>query len=187
MIVEPSLDQLFPLIEKNIKNMEFFCTTAEDFKLPTTSKIDRIWSRGAFHHVIDKTKVMSNLASISEKKARCVIFDIFTGSPVANFFDTYISQACTTGHQVSFLSKEFAVSLCVNSGREKPQLIDIPLKWKFKNKEDVGVFLSMLLSIKPEYSLFDTLEAAEKILGIKETEHGVFLNWPMTLMITKKA
>lgn len=75
----------------------------------------------------------------------------------------------------------------MNSGWEKPQLIDIPLKRKFKNKEDVGVFLSMLLSIKPEYSLFDILEAAEKILGIKETEHGVFLNWPMTLMITKKA
>ena len=185
-VVDPSLDQLMPLVKSDLTNLCFSCTTAENFQVPENHKLDKIWSRGAFHHVNNKVSVMSKLATSSNINAKLVIFDIFTGSSVAEFFDYFVSRACTTGHEVSFLSKEYASSLCHVSGWKEPELIDIPLKWQFNNKEEIGVFLSILLSNKPEYSYQNTLNAAEKILGIKENKNGVILNWPMTLMVTER-
>lgn len=90
----------------------------------------------------------------------------------------------STGHEVSFLSKEFATSLCKTTGWEAPSFVDVALQWHFETKEDIGKFLSLLHSNKPEFSSTDSLLEAEAILGVKKTPRGWALNWPMTVMMT---
>ncbi|MGL6314512.1 class I SAM-dependent methyltransferase [Vibrio sp. WXL103] len=185
VVIDPSSEQLAPLYEHKADNLLIHCATAEDAIIPEDVRLDLIWSRGAFHHVKDKTAVMSKLRAQSEDDARCVIFDIFTGSSTAKFFDQFVAQTCTTGHEVSFLSKEFATSLCLNTGWQAPEFIDIPLRWKFNRKSDIGVFISQLLSTKPGVTIEDTTGIAEAILGIEYIDGSFYLNWPMTLMISK--
>lgn len=185
-VIDPSSEQLAPLTSSKMENLSISCNTAESASFTEDTLFDLIWSRGAFHHVSDKTHVMQKFFKHSKPEAKCVIFDIFAGSTTAKFFDSYIAQACTTGHEVSFLSKDFAESLCINTGWGKPTLVDIPLKWKFKAEQDIGEFISLLLSNKPDYSSQDTLKEAKRILGVEEIDNHFYLNWPMTLMICKK-
>jgi len=187
IVVDPSLEQMLPLINNpHFNNIEFYCETAENFVVPQNDKIDQVWSRGAFHHVKNKEKVLRELARSAVPGAKCCILDIFTHNSVAKFFDSYIAHACTTGHEVSFLSRDYAQSLCKNTGWKFMELIDIELKWEFNSKEDIGVFLGTLLSLKPEYTHSDTLAVAEDILGISQRGELFYLNWPMTLLIAQK-
>ncbi|MEZ9292265.1 class I SAM-dependent methyltransferase [Vibrio lentus] len=185
-VVEPSQEQLQPLYERGIENINIHCESAEEMSMELYSELDLIWSRGAFHHVSSKTETMKALNRMSKLGARCLIFDIFSASPVAEYFDYFVAEACTTGHEVSFLSKSFARSMCKLSGWSKPKFIDIPLRWHFKEKEHIGEFLNQLLSNKPEYTSAITMAIAEEILGVFKTDSGWCLNWAMTLMETQK-
>lgn len=187
LLVEPSLEQLLPVLthHKNT-NMEFFCEYAEEFVLQDNQIVDKVWTRGAFHHVQNKELVMRNLSKICKNSAKVLIFDIFSASTLATFFDSFVSLACETGHEVSFLSKEYAKSMCLITGWKSPQFIDIPLQWEFDKHDDIGKFLSMLLNIKSEYSDSDVQTKATETLGIEVKNSKYYLNWPMTLMITEK-
>lgn len=185
-VVEPSQEQLQPLYDRSIDNIKIHCEAAEVMSAELYSELDLIWSRGAFHYVNSKTDTMRILNRMSKVGARCLIFDIFSGSPVAEYFDCFVAEACTTGHEVSFLSKSFARSMCKLSGWGEPNFIDIPLRWHFKEKEHIGEFLNQLLSNKPEYTADITMTIVEEILGVFKTDSGWCLNWPMTLMETQK-
>ena len=142
-------------------------------------------SFGAFHHLKQKVKAFENYSRILKKGGRLVIADVFQGSKLAKHFDDKVAKYCITGHEVSFLSKEFTESLCFLTGFEKPKFYDLNIKWKFKNKNDIGIFLYKLHAMTkttPE----ECLRGAEKILGIKKINEDYYLNWPMTLFITRK-
>lgn len=186
-VVEPSIEQLLPIIRnESLDNIAYHCVLAEDFELPEGCFVDKIWTRGAFHHVKNKQKVLSNLAKSATQSTKLYIFDIFSNSKVADFFDTYVALACTTGHEVHFLSKLYASSMCQVTGWKKPKFVDIPLRWKFETENDIGRFLTMMLSLKPEFTNNDTLQIAKEVLGYEKVDNLYYLNWPMTLMITER-
>ena len=118
--------------------------------------------------------------------AHCrLVGDVFVGSTLAQHFDDKVAKHCATGHEVSFLSREFAESLCELIGFEKPTFTDFNAKWKFERKEDIGNFLYKLHAMTkttPEACL----QGAEEILGIEERDGFFYLNWPMTMLSTKK-
>ncbi|MGD8170796.1 hypothetical protein ACQEXU_03985 [Vibrio sp. TRT 21S02] len=70
---------------------------------------------------------------------------------------------------------------------ERSRSYKLALQWHFQEKEDIGKFLSLLHSNKPEFSQQHSLDDAERLLGIKRTPSGWALNWPMTVMTTTKA
>ncbi|MFT6915743.1 MAG: arsenite methyltransferase [Motiliproteus sp.] len=183
-VVDPSPEQLSPIKKAYVPNITIMQVPAEEIELPEGAILDAIWSRGAFHHVKDKVATLSHLAKNSRKGTRLVICDIFAGTQLSAYFDTHVAVTCTTGHEVCFLSKEFATSLCKTTGWDTPSFIDVALQWHFETKEDIGKFLSLLHSNKPEFSSHDSLAEAEAILGIKKTPRGWALNWPMTVMMT---
>lgn len=185
-VIDPSEEQLAPLASFDANNLSVCCDVAENVSFTDDTCFDLIWSRGAFHHVMDKTKAFNTFYNHSKQGAKCVIFDIFSGSNTAKFFDSFVARACTTAHEVSFLSNEFVRSLCHTTGWSEPTLIEVPLQWKFVTEGDVGQFLGLLLANKPEYTSEDTLKSAKEILGIETRSDGVYLNWPMTLMISEK-
>ena len=185
-VVDPSPDQLQPIYDDGRDTINVLQMAAEDLVLPAATVLDAIWSRRAFHHVKSKEAVLNNLAQYARRGAKLVICDIFSGTKLSDYFDEHVAVSCTTGHEVSFLSKPYATSLCLNTGWGKPKLRDLALQWHFKSKQDIGVFLSLLHSNKPEFSAEHSLFEAERLLGVKRTPHGWALNWPMTVMVAEK-
>ncbi|WP_367989572.1 class I SAM-dependent methyltransferase [Vibrio sp. NTOU-M3] len=186
-VVDPSPEQLQPIYDRAASNIHVIQKPAENIDLPSDIELDAIWSRGAFHHVKSKEAVLSHLAEYSTAKTRLVICDIFSGTKLSDYFDEHVAISCTTGHEVSFLSQAYAKSLCLNTGWKEPSFSELALQWHFQEKEDIGKFLSLLHSNKPEFSQQHSLDDAERLLGIKRTPSGWALNWPMTVMTTTKA
>jgi len=150
-----------------------------------TNYFDAIWSGGSFHHVPNKTSAFKNYFNLLKPGGRLVIADVYAGSKLAQHFDLEVAKYCVTGHEVAFLSREFADSLCHNAGFEKPTFYDGTIQWKFKTRADLGLFLykiHAMVKTTPE----QCLEHAEKILGI-EYKNGMYcLNWPLTVLVTYK-
>ncbi|WP_065823439.1 class I SAM-dependent methyltransferase [Photorhabdus australis] len=185
-VTDPSEEQLKPVLDSIRPNMTVFVQGAENISLGENQPlINKIWSRGAFHHVKNKTTAFSRWRQLVIAHAKMVIFDIFSHNDTAYFFDAFVSRVCVTGHEVAFLSKAFAESLCARTGWCSPVFHDIPLRWRFDSEEKLGGFLALLLANQPRYSAKDSLNAAYKYLGVHETVHGVELDWPMTVMVAE--
>lgn len=181
--LDPSEEQLEPLIKSNLQNIIPIIASAEEFSLPNS--IDKIWSRGAFHHVTDKTKSLNCWKNYSKNNTRLYIFDIFSHNNTSKFFDAFVASNCITGHEVSFLSKNFASSLCKITGWNPPEFIDIPLRWKFNDEKELGDFIHLLLGINDNTSIFEIISAVKEHLGIYYLNNKICVNWEMTLMITQ--
>jgi len=187
IVSDPSLDQLAEikkLGKKNIDVINFVQFGSETVDLEK-DKVEAVWSFGAMHHMFQKSKSFENMGRILKKGGRIVIADVFSGSSLAKHFDDKVAKYCLTGHEVAFWSKEYTETLCFNVGFEKPKFYNLNLKWKFKNKKDIGIFLYKLHAMTkttPE----ECLKGAEEILGIEKLGGLYCLNWPMKVFVSKK-
>lgn len=184
---DPSNEQLTLLTSHQKKNIEIVQGGADS--LPSNlepSSYDAIWTGGSFHHVVNKTNAFQSFANLLKKGGRMVIADVFTGSALAKHFDLEVAKYCITGHEVAFLSEDFADSLCFLTGFQKPQFTQKNIQWKFTSKENLGSFLyktHAMTKTTPE----ECYKRAECILGVEHKNGQYCLNWPLTIMITQKA
>ncbi|MBC00337.1 MAG: methyltransferase type 11 [Rhodobacteraceae bacterium] len=179
---DPSVDQLSGLeADSTHGNIRVVPASADVLDIPF-SGFDAVWSRGAIHHVTDKTSAFTRFSALARPGGRLVIADIFAGTPLARYFDGFIARSCSTGHEVAFLSHEFAESLCALTGWGQPTFDEVITPWEFRNREDIGRFLQLLFSAKPDYSAEDCFAAADHYLSVSETASGWALMWPMTVM-----
>lgn len=179
---DPSTDQLSGLeAASKHGNIRVVPASADTLDI-NFSGFDAIWSRGAIHHVADKTSAFTRFAELTRPGGRLAIADIFAGTALARYFDSFIARSCSTGHEVAFLSHEFAESLCALTGWGEPVFHEVITPWEFKKREDIGRFLQLLFSAKPDYSAQDCFDAADKHLSVSETASGWALMWPMTVM-----
>ena len=183
---DPSVDQLSDL-ERNAQhsNIRVVATPAETLEIGIDG-CDAVWSRGAIHHVMDKTSTFTRCGEVVRSGGRMVIADIFASTPLARYFDSFIARSCSTGHEVAFLSHEFAESLCSLTGWTPPEFHEMTTPWEFENRADIGHFLHMLFSATADYTADDCLEAADDFLSVAETGSGWALMWPMTVMTTTR-
>lgn len=185
IVSDPSEEQLEEVKGLNKDNIEVILAGADTLDLPKET-IDAIWSFGAVHHVNNKKKAFENFARILKKKSRLVIADVFSGSTLAKHFNEKVTKFCITGHKVTFLTKDKANDLCHIVGLGKPEFYDLNIHWKFKTKEEIGLFLYKIHAMT-KTSPENCLKGAEEILGIYKDKEGIYcLNWPMTVMISNK-
>ena len=151
----------------------------------TKEKVDAVWSYGAVHHIRQKGKSFGNMGRILKRGGRAVIGDVFVGSRLAQHFDAQVAKYCVVGHEVSFLSREYAKTLCELNGFEKPEFHEIAVKWRFKKKADIGLFLYKLHAMT-KTTPKECLRGAEEFLGINRKGGFFELNWPITFFITRK-
>ena len=183
---DPSVDQLSDLEgDAEHGNIEVVATSADALDIGQEG-IDAVWSRGAIHHVGDKTATFARCADLVRPGGRMVIADIFAGTRLARYFDGFIARSCSTGHEVAFLSREFAESLCALTGWGPPVFHEMITPWEFGSRADIGRFLHLLFSAKPDFTPEDCLAAADHYLSVTETSNGWALMWPMTVMITHR-
>lgn len=185
---DPSIEQLAGLeCEGASGNIRVAQASAAKLDIAFTD-FDAVWSRGAMHHVFDKTSAFRRMAQLLRPGGRLVIADVFAGTPLARYFDGFIARSCVTGHEVSYLSQEFAASLCALTGWNEPEFHEVVTPWEFRERADIGRFLQLLFSAKDCYSAKDCLDAADHYLSVAPTSSGWALMWPMTVMVaTSKA
>ncbi|MEI6238092.1 MAG: class I SAM-dependent methyltransferase [bacterium] len=184
IVTDPSKEQLYGVDDLKRNNIDIRNVGADTF-LPDMSSVDAVWSFGAMHHVFNKTLSFKNFSKYLKKGGRLIIGDVFSDSDLARHFDDRVAKYCSTGHEVAFWSREYAESLCFLNDFEKPEFYDFNSNWVFDKKEDIGLFLYKLHAMtktNPE----ECLAGAEKMLGIRKDDEKYYLNWPMTMIITKK-
>ncbi|WP_063533158.1 class I SAM-dependent methyltransferase [Burkholderia sp. MSMB1589WGS] len=185
VVTDPSIEQLDALRGMPDSNIRVVQQAADALDLDTRD-FDAIWSRGAIHHVPDKTAAFAASARHARPRARFVIYDIFAGTPLARYFDGFIAKSCSTGHEVAFLSEDFARTLCALTGWAEPRFHDVTVPWEFDSRKSIGHFLRLLFSATDAYSDDDCLAAAEAFLSVSTTRTGYALMWPMTVMVTQR-
>jgi len=193
-ITDPSEYQLKNLRKrvKGLSQIGVEVASAEEINILPES-FDKVWSFGAFHHVADQTEAMKRIYDSLKPNGKAVICDVFQGSDLARHFDAQVARYCLTGHEVKFLSDEFARSLCHLAGfqDEKVSLHDLPIEWEFDSKRDLGEFVYYLHAMTNlPGSVEDKIDAAyrgcQDILGVVEREDKYFLQWPLKALVAEK-
>ena len=147
--------------------------------------VDSIWSFGAMHHCFNKEKAISIFYKILKDDGKIVIADVFSGSKLAKHFDEKVDKYCATGHKVEFWNDKMVKELCKKANFQDVIIKELDIKWKFKTKEDVGIFLYKIHAMIKTTSE-ECLKGAEEILGIEKQGNLYCLNWPMKLFVDRK-
>jgi len=193
LITDPSQDQLKGL-ESRVKCpwVEVKVAGAEELNVGARS-FDKVWSFGAFHHCPNQTMAMKHIYNSLRYGGKVVICDVFQGSNLAKHFDVQVARYCNTGHEVKFLSDEFARSLCYLAGFEdsKVKIVEFNQKWRFDNEKSLGDFVYKLhamtkLSGNMKEKIDKTVEGCRDILGYKFVNGLYELNWPMKALVAEK-
>lgn len=149
------------------------------------SSFDAVWAFGCFHHVLNKTKSFQNLYSLLKPGGRLVISDVYAGSNLARHFDLHVAKYCATGHEVAFLTKEFADSLCYIAGFEEPRFYDVNIPLNFSKREDIGNYIykiHAMIGTTPE----KCLKNINDFLKIEYRDGLYTLIWPHVVLWTSK-
>lgn len=193
-ITDPAECQLRNLKHRvNTSQLEIVATGAESIPI-TAEKYDKVWSFGAFHHCPNQTEAMKRIYKNLKAGGKLVICDVFQGSKLAQHFDVQAARYSNTGHEVRFLSDDFARSLCYLAGfkEDKIQIKKLPQKWVFDSETDAAKFIYKLHAMtflpgSEDARIRATLKGCRDILGIKMNESGRYeLNWPMKVLKATK-
>lgn len=116
-------------------------TPIENIDFPPDS-FDKAWACGAFHHCMNQTQAIARIYRSLRQGGKMVIFDIFSGTPLARHFDTCVARNCVNGHEVKFMSDDFAMTLCLLAGFEEKnvRIVDVPHRLCFDSEWDMGNF-----------------------------------------------
>ena len=193
LVTDPSPDQLASLKSKiNYSWVEIKELGAEELNVNARS-FDKVWSFGALHHCQNQTLAMRQIYNALRYGGKAIICDVFQGSPLAKHFDTQVAKYCVTGHEVKFLSDEFAKSLCYLAGfdESKVKIVELNQKWRFESEKSLGEFVYKLhamakLTGNVKERIEKTLKGCRGILGINQVDELYELNWPMKAIIAEK-
>ncbi len=194
VITEPS-PELFCNLPQDVLDLpQVFTeiTAVEDLDFPAQS-FDKAWACGAFHHCTDQTRAITQIYRTLKPGGRMVIFDIFQGTAMARHFDTCVARYCETGHEVKFMSEEFARTLCFLSGfkDENVEIVDIPHRLCFDSEWDMGNFIFKLhaLTRMPgtlEQRIQTTIESLQDHLPIEREGNQYVLHFDQKGLIVTK-
>lgn len=194
VISEPS-PELFGSVPQAVLDLPQVVTqivAVENIDLPPES-IDKAWACGAFHHCSNQTQAIARIHRALRPGGRMVIFDIFQGTPLARHFDTCIARYCDTGHEVKFMSEEFARTLCFLAGfaDENVSIVDLPHRFSFDSEWDMGRFMYKVHALTrmpgtEEECIERTLASLKKHLPIVKEGDQYVLYWDQKGLIAKK-
>jgi arsenite methyltransferase len=194
LVTDPSIDQLtnlerrvdFSQIEVKVMSIEGLEVKQGDF--------DKVWSFGAFHHVPKQEEAMNRIYKSLRPGGKLVLCDVFQGSNLAKHFDSIVARYCVTGHEVKFLSDDFAKTICHNAGfnDSNVRIEQLDLQWVFDSKIGLGQFIYDLhamtkMTKSKEENINEIYNSCRDILGIENKNEKLYLNWPMKSLVAKKS
>lgn len=137
---------------------------------------------------------MRNVYHTLKDGGKTVICDAFQGSSLARHFDTQVARYCVTGHEVKFLSEEFARTLTYLAGfkDDNVTIADLPQRWVFDSGYDMGRFVQLLHGMthlpgsSQQEKVAHAVDGCKCILGVDNVNGKVVLNWPMKAIVAVK-
>lgn len=188
---DPSEEQLENIRDFHLQNVRIIKGAAntlieESSLIEEKNSFDALWSLGAFHHCPDKSSAFHNFRQLLKPNGRIFICDVFSGSTLARYFDAEVARFSITGHEVAFLTEEFADSLCYLYGFSEPKFHALDYQWNFKSKKDLGLFMYKIHGMSkttPE----ECLEKVEEFMEIEQKNDDLYvLHVPLTILETYK-
>ncbi len=186
---DPSPEQLLNIPSAPEQNIKLVVAGADTLAIGEDpleyNSFDAVWAFGCFHHILDKTRSFNNIYSLLKPGGRLIISDVYAGSDLAKHFDLHVAKYCATGHEVAFLTREFADSLCYISGFEKPFFYDVNIPLNFSKREDIGYFIykiHAMIRSTPDKCLKNVAD----FLDIEYREGLYSLIWPHVVLCTRK-
>jgi arsenite methyltransferase len=144
VITDPSPELLLNIPQAVFSLPQVFTQIApvEQLDFPPAS-FDKAWTCGSFHHCPDQTRAIKQIYKFLRPGGRMVIFDIFKGTALAKHFDSCVARYCVTGHEVKFLSMDFAMTVCFLAGfdERKVAIVNVPHRLCFDSEWDMGRFI----------------------------------------------
>lgn len=194
VITEPS-PELFRNVPQDVLGMPHVLTkvmAVEDIQFPENS-FDKAWACGAFHHCPKQTEALVRIHRVLKPGGRMVLFDVFHGTPLARHFDAAVARYCSTGHEVKFLSDEFAHTLCFLAGfdERKVTIEPIPHRFCFDSEWDMATFIykmhaMTLIPGSEEMRIAQTLASVKEHLPIEYENGKVVLHFDQKALIAEK-
>ncbi len=158
---------------------------AESDKLPLEDgSIDFVVSLATFHHIDNKQETFNEVNRILSKDGVFIIADVLDNTKTQEFFDSVVREFCITGHDYPFLHKNWVDDLAKKSGLrvEKTNLKETP--WKFKNRQDMALFLKDLTGL--DVSTDFLLKFLFENFPIKINQSEVSLGWQLGYYVLRK-
>jgi arsenite methyltransferase len=194
VITEPS-PELFCNVPQDVLDLPFVfteITAVEAIQFPEAS-FDKAWACGAFHHCPNQTEALSRIHKVLKPGGRMVLFDVFQGTPLARHFDTAVARYCSTGHEVKFLSEEFARTLCFLAGFEerKVSIAPIPHRFCFDTEWDMATFIYKMHAMtrlpgSEDARIAHTLATLKDHLPVEREGERVVLHFDQKALIAEK-
>ena len=114
LVTDPSKDQLDGL-EKKFTHPAITTQVIGAEGLSVTTKYDKAWSFGAFHHCPNQDVAMKNLYESLKDGGKLVLCDAWRETALSEHFDGPVSEYCCTGHDVKFLGDTYAKTIAKKS------------------------------------------------------------------------
>ena len=179
-----SVEQL-PQVKVTISPVEELDIEAESF--------DKAWACGAFHHSPNQTEALKRVHKALTPGGRLVLFDVFQGTPLARHFDDCVARYCATGHEVKFMSEEFARALCFLAGFSDAnvEIVDIPHRLCFASELDMGKFIYKMhaMTLFPgtlEERIQETVKGVKRHLTVDREGELYVLHFDQKAIIARK-
>lgn len=194
VITEPSPELICSVPQDVLDLPQVFTeiTPVEALEFPAES-FDKAWACGAFHHCPDQTRAVTQIHRALKKGGRMVIFDVFQGTPLAKHFDSCVARYCETGHEVKFMSEEFAMTLCFLAGfdESKVQIVDVPHRLVFDSEWDMGKFIHKVHALTrmlgtQEQCVAQTVRSLKEHLEIDQEQGKYVLHFDQKGIIATK-
>ncbi|HEY6729264.1 MAG TPA: methyltransferase domain-containing protein [Polyangiaceae bacterium] len=181
----PESVERLPQVQVTISPVEQLDIDAESF--------DKAWACGAFHHCPNQTEAFKRVYQVLRPGGRLVLFDVFQGTPLARHFDDCVARYCVTGHEVKFMSEEFARALCFLAGfpDANVEIVDVPHRLCFATEWDMGKFVYKMhaMTLFPgtlEERIQATVNGVKRHLTVERDGDGYVLHFDQKGIIARK-
>lgn len=195
LITDPSPELVCSLPEavERLPQVKVTISPVEQLDIESES-FDKAWACGAFHHCPNQTDAFRRVFQALKPGGRLVVFDVFQGTPLARHFDASVARYCATGHEVKFMSEEFARTLCFLAGfpDKNVEIVDVPHRLCFASEWDMGKFIYKMHAMTLFPGTLDeriqaTVDGIKAHLTVERDGDGVVLHFDQKGIIAHKA
>jgi len=194
VITEPS-PELFCNVPQDVLDMPHVLTeitAVEDIQFSENS-FDKAWACGAFHHCPNQTEALARVHRALKPGGRMVLFDVFHGTPLARHFDAAVARYCSTGHEVKFMSDEFARTLCFLAGFDERNVAiePVPHRFCFDSEWDMATFIYKMHAMtripgSEEARIAQTLASVKEHLPVEREGGKIVLHFDQKALVAEK-
>lgn len=149
------------------------------------SFFDKIYSLAGSHHIDNKKNLYKEVYRVLKKDAHFIYGDVLQNSKEDTFLNVFVNKYNSSGHTGIFLNNQTKTQLAdIGFKIEHSKYID--LTWNFKTIGEMIDFIKKLFGLDLATDEI-ILQGIDTLLGYKQTNNKVLLNWGLFYIFSKKS